>query len=202
MGNFTLQIADGADDARSAGAAWPGGSIFDAMDTSHRVGYLDPYFHMVGLRFPSVPIPAGDIQILSAVLRVRAAVFAYSYPAWRIYAEDVDDAAVMSAGHTPHDAWLAKTDAYNGYGSGNYIGWFVGTWYDLACKAALQEVVDRPGWAENNAVLFTVTPQNSDDPGHEMSTYDADPSYAAQLIVTYDVRQHWVAVMNDDPGGI
>lgn len=99
-------------------------------------------------RFPGVTIPAGS-TITSAVLEVYTSSSKADDPALDIYCEDVDDAADFittpaihaRARTTATTAWVATDIGINAYKASPDF------------SAAVQEVIDRPGWVGNNALL-------------------------------------------------
>lgn len=134
------------------------------------------YYDVAGFRFTSVPIPDGS-TITAANLSVY--VYVWDNPHCDIYCEDADDAATFSALDTPRDR--TKTTAYASWNdTGLGFGWKTSP--DISDP--VQEVVDRPGWAQGALMVLTYQPSKT---ANEFLTrgYDNSPSYAAKLNVTY-----------------
>jgi hypothetical protein len=109
-----------------------------------------------GFRFPSTNIPQGaTIQAAYITFKARD-TFAQDVDScnYRVYGQDSDTAAAFSTYAeftTPGNRPL--TDAYS-YVNG-VQHWIVGMWYNsYSIKAIVQEIVNRGGWAEGNAMAF------------------------------------------------
>ena len=109
------------------------------------------------IRFPSVAIPQG-VTITSAFVRLTAYVDGSSDPVnVNCHFEDVDDATqiVNAAGYRART--LTSAVAWN-----SVAAWTDGTQYDTpSLVSILQTVINRVGWSENNAVLFSLENNSS-----------------------------------------
>jgi len=170
------RVGASTDDAH---IVWTTGNPVLVLNASYLQINSSKYDHCVtGFRFTSVPIPDGS-TITAANLSVY--VYVLDNPHCDIYCEDADDAATFSALDTPRDR--TKTTAYASWNdTGLGFGWKTSP--DISDP--VQEVVDRPGWAQGALMVLTDQPSRTANEflvrGYDFSTY-----YTAKLNVTYTV---------------
>lgn len=96
--------------------------------------------------------------------------------------QDVDNAVDFGTDADVYDRWGSATTAQVDLDATDVgIGWY--TFPDTA--TALQEVIDRPGWAENNAVCALASGQNASTVSGYISSYDKNSSEAFKLDIDY-----------------
>jgi hypothetical protein len=125
-------------------------------------------------RIPSLPIPAGS-TITAASLSQTCANANRDTATFTVFMEAADSAAQFTTGSS-NITNRTKTTA-SAAGSPNDIG--LNTVYTTTgLEAALQEVIDRPGYAENNAVAWHLRSDSGDwesfafDNGSSIWTFD------------------------------
>lgn len=178
-------VLTGSDDGQSSAA-----TSYDSIDGFSVLvgkGWMaadDPV--VTGLRFADLDVPAGA-TIATATLTLRGAYGdgAFTVRA-RINAEAADDAVTFGAGSLPHerlpgvtasDLWEIALDEWadNDHTSPDFA-------------EVVQEVIDRPGWADGNALVLMLTDDGGDDwIGGNAVSYETDPLTAARLTLTYVV---------------
>lgn len=102
-------------------------------------------------RFTSVGVPQGA-TITSATLIVDYDCD-FNPIDWRIYGEDVDDSAAFSGGATRRPTQWTQTTGYNAV-TGNPSS-------SLPATAAVQEIVNRPGWASGADMALAIMNQGT-----------------------------------------
>lgn len=134
--------------------------------------------HYAGMRFRNVTIP-NAATILNAVLTVYINNWSYDSPAsMTFHGEDADSAAIFTTGAASISG-RSLTTAY-----GTWDGTNLGTGdKDISVTDAVQEVVNRAGWASgNNMALIGVGLGPSDV---RWRSYDGSSTNAARLVITY-----------------
>lgn len=176
MATFNGQVSASADDGYFDGSS--------RFPTESFLGFGDASGSSRGtwLRFTNVTIPQGS-TITSAVLSFRA--FASSSSATvnvTIRCFDADDAG-NPADISEYNG--ATTDATNWNSVGS---WTAGTWYDSPdVTTPLQAIINRPGFASGNAVVFRIANNSSSTNARRAPyAYDGGSSSAATLTVNYD----------------
>ncbi|MEN6575875.1 MAG: S8 family serine peptidase [Phycisphaerales bacterium] len=168
------QVSDGKDDAY--GIKWGGQQSVDT--SSLLIGQ-----YAAGLRFRNIQIPQGSL-IKSATLKICSHSTGMTGDLnGAIYAQDADNAADFS---TQKISQLVKTDAFEPWVWGSDAPWTANTWYESPELAdVVQEVVDRPGWSSDNAMvlIFWTTSYGGSD--RKIWAYDGNPDSAARLLITY-----------------
>lgn len=176
---MNLQVSVDADDGSATAANFYTQSIY--------LGNYSGNVYRSWYRFQNVTIPQGA-TILSAKLQFQARVSSYNANEdcnVRIYFEDADNPAAPSdlsnlTGRTLTTEYVDWTD----------IGaWSDDTWYDSPdLTDALQEVVDRGGFASGNAVIAHVL-DNSSTSYAARRVWDrvSGAAYPAKLIVQYSI---------------
>jgi len=168
------QVAADADDAHVA--KW---STFQKLrDSALAVGS-----YTAGMRFINVEIPQGA-DILSARLKIRSYTSKLSGQVTvLLQAEAADDTAEFSGSHRANDVPLTEASESWEWGS---PGWPSNTWYESTdISHVIQEVVDRPGWTANSAMVIICAADGYASSDRKFWSYDGDPESAAQLEVTY-----------------
>lgn len=152
-----------------------------------RVGYRDeepPPYTMCAMRFRDVNVPQG-VFISDARLKIRA----YSTPVAEeplygvIHAEYADNPADFS-GRNIRD--IVKTDAEVNWD--HIPGWEDADWYTSSdISAMVQEVIDRPGWSADNAMVITYSNRLSAGNYRHICSYNFGSQHTsgAKLEITY-----------------
>jgi hypothetical protein len=149
-GSVEARVAAGWDDAEesASGSVSRSGSDLELVD--------DGSSQTVGLRFTGLRIPAGA-SITNAYIKFTADETHSGATNLAIRGQDADDAATFSS---------TSRNISSRPRTGASLPWSPAPWVagqsvdaqrtpDLA--SILQEVVDRPGWASGNSMVFTVT---------------------------------------------
>lgn len=171
----TFVVGAGANDGyRGAGI------YFIAYSPFGRIGYANGGTNHIYCRFPTVGIPKG-YTITSAVLQEKAlSSLSETDCHTAIYLNSADN-AVAPTNYTTYDA-LSKTIAYSSWTMPSMVS---GTWYDSPdFSAAVQEVINRAGWASGNALM--VMHEDNGAAGHrEVFLYEQNATYAPKLVIEY-----------------
>lgn len=130
-----------------------------------------------GFRFIGVDIPQGQV-IQSARLLIYAAAPIFPVSNIRCYGDDEDNAAAFAVGDLPNARPL--TTAFDD--SPNSMTPAYGWWLVTATQA-VQEIVNRAGWAQGNALALICRSMNAAGYLIQIYSYDANPALAAQLII-------------------
>jgi hypothetical protein len=147
----------------------------------------------IGYRFDNIDVPQGA-RIIDAFLRVTSATTSTKVATIHIEAEDTDDAAVFSS--TPYDI----TDRTKTTASLDYLEehkFFNGREIRIdGLKPLVQEIVNRPGWVDGNAMAFFLS-------GFETEFYTFNGSYAPELTISYldsssNVVQYLIGIAPED----
>lgn len=134
---------------------------------------------VAGLRFQNVTISPGA-AILTCVASVYIAQTSSDDPNVDIFCEDEDDATSFFS--TPDVASRTKTTASATWtDTGLGVGWADSA--DFA--AALQEVIDRPGWASGQSVTVLLEGRGEGASICYFLGYKLGPGNAAKLTITY-----------------
>lgn len=168
-------MAAGSDDAeeRSSGSVSLGSSDLELVTDGTAV-------QTVGVRFPGLRVPGGA-QVTGAWIRFQTDEVSTGAVDLAVAAESSDDAAAFSAASRnvsgrPRTAAVAWTPPAWGV-----VGERAAAQRTPDLSAALQQVVDRPGWASGNAVAFVVT-----GTGRRVAeAFEGSPSAAPLLHVEY-----------------
>jgi len=167
------QVGASTDDAYSASTTWPGVGNGNSGAAYYYTGESDVAFLGWGGRFTSVPIPQGA-TINTASIALCAGGNQTQDCDLTLYCEDEDDPATFAWNDTPPGRTRTTASAQWDIG---VTAWTTGTWYTSTDIAApVQEVVDRGGWAENNAlsVFFFNTGQTLLGSWHSRLAYTYD----------------------------
>lgn len=133
-----------------------------------------------GLRFNSVTIPQGT-TILSATVEFYVTSTTYDDPKFNIHGQAADNAGTFTA--TAHDIdTRSRTTSYTTWSAdGIGTGWITGP--DIT--AAIQEIVNRGGWASGNSLVLILKPYDAATKEFRWKSYDSGDGAAAKLHVKY-----------------
>jgi len=177
----TYQVEASTDDAMydNVNGYDDGGNDVWEGDADNRAGQGDIYS---GYRFDGVAIPQGA-TVTSATFSIYLDAQVGGTVSRNFHCEDADDAATFAAGDRP-DGRTATT-AYTTKSS----GWDTSpAWNDVDITTAVQEVVDRAGWATGQAIVVLGKPgSGTTTEGHYYKgvAWDDDDTKAAKLVVKY-----------------
>lgn len=178
MATLNLAITSGADD----------GFQEDTGDTTHSTtaeicDQEDEYFLF---RFQNVTIPQGS-TINSVDFKVYITGSTTDEPDHRIYCDDADNSAAITAGTGNDDISLrTETSSVVNWSSAD-LGSAGGLESTPNIVGPIQEVINRAGWASGNALSIIIHGRigiaGTSDLGIDF--YDLDPSRAATLDIEY-----------------
>jgi hypothetical protein len=140
MATFQAQVNQSSDDVTGQNAGNVSSSLL------YQDGTVPQY---AGYRFQNVTIPPGS-TITAATLDVYVQNTSYDSPNLELYCQAADNPDTFTDGEdwfTATRSWTTGKGTWNATDTGT--GWK--TTADFA--AALQEVIDRPGWTSGNAVV-------------------------------------------------
>lgn len=174
--DFSATISQSSDDAEQDGTSVTLTSsdldLFDSNSTDY-----------VGLRFQNVTLPAGA-TVNAAIIRFTAEENDSGSISGSliIYCEDEDDAATFSSSSN-NISGRTTTTASTSWG--NPTSWIKNQTYDTPdFSQAVQEVVDRGGWASGQAMAIIID-VNGTTGDRDAWSYNGSPGGAAELRVTY-----------------
>src|SRR5512144_2476406 len=142
-----------------AGECYGGGDV--SFSTTATYMYLGgvPGGNTVAAWMPfTMPLPRG-IQILGATLHLTSTQTNPDLIHIRVGCEAADNPSTPTSSSDVRNRVL--TAAYNVYNPENYSA---GVTYTFDLTAAVQEVVNRAGWAYNNTLAALITRQSAGDP--------------------------------------
>jgi len=178
MAEITEQIAASGDDGHTYS------TTLVANVNYAFVGYDGSYTYNQFFRFGAVSIPAG-VTILSAKLQIKS-YGNYSAGACNanIYFEAADNPAAPTTKAQYDGRALTDAVAWSSIGS-----WSTDQWYDSPdLTSILQAVIDRGGWAEDQAVIAYVKNNSSSSGAYRgAKTRDAGAEEGAKLVVVYGI---------------
>lgn len=134
---------------------------------------------IIGTRFRNIAIPQGS-KINNATLFVRSI---YSYPAFgdvsvTIYGDDSDDSAAFNDSGSFTRTYTTALRNWNiTEVNGNQ-------WNNVSVTEIVQEIIDRVGWTNGNALSLIMLSANG-IPRREFVSVDGNPAYVARLNITY-----------------
>jgi hypothetical protein len=181
---IVVQVSASHDDA-GAWWSWVGYYYSWELEKPHvAVGHFSTgEYYDGGLRFVNVDIPQGA-TILSAVLKTCAGQTCDGTKArWKIYGQNAGDCNEFSteADFEARPKTVAEAD------TGYLSPWVEGSWYETTdISAIIQEIVNNPNWKAGNALAILLHGHPEAQTTHEIRSYDANPSQAAVLEVTYE----------------
>jgi hypothetical protein len=171
------QVAAGADDAfeQADGGGFSSSSFFHS---NHANTTASQRFN-VGWRFTDITIAAGS-TIDACVLQVNVGSTGSDDPNVTLSFNDVDNAANFSteADVTSRVITTATTDWVA-------IGLLTGFKTSPSIAAALQEVIDRAGWASGNAVVALSKGKSDINRSFAHTPYESSSANAAKLDIDY-----------------
>jgi len=142
-----------------------------------------------GLRFFHIQVPQGA-TINHAELRVTAAEDSYQDMRLRIYGHAVDDSADFS--YPPLVTERTRTSASVTWHVPRSEGWRAGREYTSPeLKEVIQEVVNREGWRELNALSLLLIAENGDSAPRSIWAIDGNYERRAWLIIDYTPKESW-----------
>ena len=176
----TYQVEASTDDAMydNVNGYDDGGNDVYEGDVDGRADFGDVYS---GYRFDGVAIPQAAI-VTFATFSIYLDGQVGGTVSRDFHCEDADDAATFAAGSRP-DA-RTPTTAHTTKSS----GWSAdGAWNDVDITTAVQEVVNRAGWATGQAIVVLGKPGTGGTQGHYYKgvSFDDDDTKAAKLTVQY-----------------
>jgi hypothetical protein len=185
-----IDVSASTDDAYCRDTTSLPSTGFSATGHDFGLGFRNPYYYINGYRFLSVPIPK-NATINSATIGLYDEGTQASLTV-KIYGEAVDNSVTFAAGHTPYNAYSARTTASYSWTQGS-TSWNAHT--TLYGKAApvndlsgiVGEITSRSGWASGNALTIIITDDGTNTAGHLHYSYDTmgTPQYSARFNATY-----------------
>ena len=171
MTTLNLQVSASSDDAFENAAS--------AMTLTGAAIPLAAAGQWGGLRFLNVTVP-NAATVNTATLQIYIASTSNDNVYLDAYGEDVDDAATFTTS-AANISGRTLTTAKTTIGSSN-----VGAgWYSINVTSAVQEIINRAGWASGNALAIILDALTSVDV--QLRTWDHDTSLAAKLVIDYTV---------------
>jgi len=139
-----------------------------------------------GMRFANIDVPR-DATIVSAYLYLYSSYDDSSVVETEIWGEDVNNAATFTTYANFYDRNPTSTAVY-----WSVDAWTKNVWYESPnIKSVVQEVVNRSGWNEGNAmVLFWGSPNAVGGGRRAATSYEADKDRAAELYIKYSTSQY------------
>ena len=184
LSTIVVQVGASHNDA---GAWWDWAGYYHSweLEKSHvSVGHFwyGEYYNG-GLRFTNVDIPQG-VTIVSAVLKTCSdQTCAGTKARWEIYGQNAGDCNEFST----KDDFEARLRTVAKADTGYLPPWVEGGWYETPdISIIIQEIVNRPDWTAGNALALLLYGHPEAETTHEIRSYDADPSQAAVIEVTYE----------------
>lgn len=184
MATLYRRIRASADDARESTAG-----VVTLTDIALE---SDDVNEWLGFRFQDMLIPPGA-TITACTLALTPAAGTLDEPDHQFWGHDADNAGQFTTGSNDISG-RSRTSATVTWSSAN-LGASGSNHFNVPdMSAVLQEVVDRPGWAMGNAVVFVC--RGSADPLRDLSvvSFDNSPSLAAHLTVSFTVPTGYVGV--------
>ena len=152
-----------------------------------QAGYYDASYQKIqsGMRFTDVDIPQGA-TITSAVLRLYSIYSDSGVVTSEIRGEDANNAITFTTYTDFLDRSRTSTTVSWSVGA-----WTAGMWYESPdIKVVVQEIVNRYGWDEGNAmVLFWGSPNATSGGRRAAAGYEAGEDKAVRLIIKYTTSQ-------------
>jgi len=180
MAELNKQVSDDNDDAGTVDGSWDIGNNWLSL------GYDWSEADKFGLRFQNITIPKGA-TIVSAIVSFYC-IYSVSANSCnvKIYAEDADDAAAFSDESNFDGRSLTPVA---GIAWSSIPAWTETNWYDSPdIKTAIQNVVNREGWASGQDIAILVKDNSSDEGAARFaSDYSENSAHAAKLVITYTV---------------
>ena len=84
---------------------------------------------------------------------------------------------------------MPKIDASQAWDWKGSTPWSANTWYESPdIRAVIQEVIDRPGWSEDNALVIIYPASSYAGMDRKFWSHNGDPDNAAKSTITYQPR--------------
>jgi hypothetical protein len=147
MTTINLQVSASADDCYETDDTNVNLSLASAFG-----GYIGGTVYDIGIRWQSVDI-ANATSITSATLSIYLTGDTGTI-ALNIRGIDEDNTATWSAGSRPSQR--TKTTATIDAAAANWGNWGVNNWVTIDVKSAIQEIINRAGWAANNDLAVVI----------------------------------------------
>ena len=137
----------------------------------------------IGARFFGIAIPQGA-TIQRARLFLTSSESVYKNMTLRVHADDVDDSEDFRLGALVTDRPRTTTSAEWSVTSDQ--GWIAGHEYSSPeLKDLIQEVVNRPGWTENNAISLLLIAEGGDTVPHKVWSVDGSAEDAPRIEIDF-----------------
>lgn len=167
--DVTFAVTTDTDDADEVS----GGTVYVTDGSSFFAGH-------VGFRFQNVSIPAGA-TITSATLEVFSSSGGTSSFSVDLTAQDADNPATFTTASGSISS--RPRTSYQTLWSTSSVTYSVGqSIVSPNFASSIQEVIDRAGWSENNALVVVLTPNSGDK---QIFKRSGSTIYAPQLHITY-----------------
>ena len=139
----------------------------------------------IGLRFQNINVPQGSTITKAYIQFTAQNNNEFQSAGVNIFAEDVDNAQTFTAADFDITSRVRTTAS---------VDWFIGGWDDPGdagsaqkspdISSLVQEVIDRPGWSDDNSIAFMLIKYNKGD--RDALTYDGNPDDAALLHIEFN----------------
>ena len=174
---YNQRITAGANDAHEtqAGTNFSGVANTILMNSNTLIGNR----YIGGFRFTALDIP-NAATILTATITIQCITFANDDPNVEIYCEDVDDAVSFV---TDADVQLRPRTAASTPWVATGIG--VGAVVSPDFTAALQEVIDRGGWASGADLVVLIYGNADVFKSFTVHSFEGNAAFAAMLDVSW-----------------
>lgn len=179
-----LAVSAGADDT----AVRSDLAVNQVANPTLRLGQDAAVSFAGGFRFVGLNLPPGA-QVLDAHLRLHpSGAHDGGLPLqWVVYGE-ASDAALNFLPENPLALLRVRTQAA--------ADWLVVNWPNEVIESPnlagpLQEIIDRPGWTERNALALLVFSLGSNTGYLEVDAWDGNPALAARLEITFRPPLGW-----------
>lgn len=184
MTTLNLQVSTGTDDGEENGS--------NVMDISASTVDLGGANFFAGFRFQSVAV--GQAQVLtSAILQMYVFDTGQDNAYFNAHCEDIDDAPTLTTAASNLSNRTLTTASTNKAQSNVGVGW-----YTVDVTSAVQEVVDRGGWASGQDVMAILDAQAS--AFFRCRSYEGDSAEAAKLDIDFTAVGAAVPVLSE--GGV
>jgi hypothetical protein len=173
---ITEQIAASGDDGRAYGSSFINNQAHAASGNFSSTAF-NSFF-----RFTNVSIPVGATIVSAKITFKCQNAESNNTCNLKLAFQDADDPAAPTTYSGVMDAPVTSFVNWNSIGS-----WTLNDWYDSPdLSSILQSVIDRAGWAENNAVIAHLRDNGSSANALRWPyQYDGGAANAAKLIVSY-----------------
>jgi len=137
----------------------------------------------IGARFFGLSIPQGA-TIQRARLYLTSSESVYKNMTCRIHADDTDDSEDFRIGELVTDR--PRTAASAVWSVTSDQGWVVGREYSSPeLTGLIQEVVNRPGWTENNAISLLLIAEGGDTVPHKVYAVEGSADFSPRIEIDF-----------------